>query len=349
MNDLPSQKELDAVGHFVEAVRELRRSPFFVEEYSSLRISMREGDPKENIKGHFPDPNILQGMLVPFRRVWQQNEPCHHMKVAKILKKHVPDFRCFLDSVVFNDERTVVRNMPWFRDVVLSLTDVINVWLNTRYLHIGKSSRHGRFTREDFDNLNSQIGPVLFEFYFLSAVHEAGISFFNILQCAESFFRGFTKQGLTPSFPIRSVYEDGNVERKTIGYTPDEDTPSKRVWRLRRRRHYDGFNHFLDLIGCTDASVASLLTLSDSFDNFVKRSGIVLERTDDLRSLDKEDFTHFEGCIDNYPTVLRNRRCRRGFVVKRRDGTLVWEEEYVPVLRDQYTEFREAFSKEQFR
>ena len=52
--------------------------------------------------------------------------------------------------------------------------------------------------------------------------------------------------------------------------------------------------------------------------------------------------------IDNYPTVVKNRRSRRGFVGKRRDGALVWGEDYVPVLRDQYVEFRQALMREPF-
>lgn len=349
MSERQTQSEIDAVAHFVEAVRELRTSPFFMEEYRSLSISMREGDPKEKIQGKFPDPSILRGMLVPFRRVWHENEPCHYAKVTKILKRYVPESRWFLDSLAFDATRSAVGQLPLFRDQPLSVSDVINIWLNTRYHHVGKSSHCGRFTRNDFDRFNHSIGPVLFEFYFLSAIQEAGIAFFNIQQCAESFLRGFAEQGLTPSFNLDPGASEDNVQRATPGYTPEQNTPKQRVWRLRRRRHYEGFNYFLGLLDCSDETVADLIRRCDSFDQFAKCHGATLTHTDNFSAIDPEDCTHFGGCIDNYPTVVRNRRPRKGFVARRRDGTLIWGEDYVSVLRDQYVEFRDAFLREPFR
>ena len=140
MSDKPTQPEVDAVAHFVEAARELQQSPFFMEEYRSLNISMCEGDPKEKIQGEFPDPSILRAVLVPFRRVWHKSEPCHYAKVTRILKRHIPEFRWFLDSVAFDGARPAIRHFPWFKDCPLSATEIIDLWLNTRYHHVGRSS-----------------------------------------------------------------------------------------------------------------------------------------------------------------------------------------------------------------
>ena len=38
MPESPTQEEIDKVAHFVEAIRELRRSPFFIEEYKNLEV-----------------------------------------------------------------------------------------------------------------------------------------------------------------------------------------------------------------------------------------------------------------------------------------------------------------------
>lgn len=349
MIEKPTQTEIDAVAHFIEAVRELQLSPFFIEEYRSLGISMREGDPKENIKGKFPDPDIFRGVLVPFRRLWNQNEPCHYVKVTNILKRHVADFRCFLDAVAFNEDRSNVRHFPWLKDIPLSVSDVIDLWLNTRYHHVGKSTRRGRFTREDFDRFNSAIGPVLFEFYFLSAVQEFGIYFFNISKCAESFLKCYAAQGITQSFASDAVEFESNVQRQTPGYTPEQNAPMQRAWRLRRRHHYDGLNYFFSLFECTDQRVAILVLECESFDRFADRLGALLTHTDDPSRTCLEDCTHFSGCIDNYVTAFRNRKCRRGSVAKRRDGTLIWSGDFVPILRDQYVEFRAAFLQEPFK
>jgi len=345
----PSQREIDAVAHFVEAARELRQSPFFIEEYRSLSISKREGGPKEKIQGHFPDPSVVRGTLVPFRRIWHQNEPCHYTKVTKILKRYMPEFRGFLDSIVHDDTHSAVQRLPWSRDVSVTLRDVIDVWLNTRYHHVGRTSRVGRFTRADFDSLSQSIGPVVFEFFFLSGIQEVGMSFFNIQQCAESFLRVLERRDLRPSFQLGDASTEENVERTTPGFTPDGDSPAQRVWRLRRRRHYDGLNSFLDLINCSDTEAAELITLCSSFDDFVNHRGIILEHSGNFERIDMEGCTSFRGCLDNYATATRNRRSRRGFVAERMDGTLLWAEDYVPVLRDQYVEFRTALQREPFK
>ena len=348
MNTTPSQQELDAVAHFVEGTHELSKSPFFIEEYRSLSISMRKGEPDEKIKVSLPDSNIVAAMLVPFRRLWQQSQPCNYRKVANILKKYVPDFRWFIDSVLLNEDHAVVKDLPWFKNINLSFANVIDVWLNTRYMHVGKSSHHGQFTRQDFNKFSQEIGPALFEYYFLSAVYEAGICLFNLCQCSESFLRGFKKQGLVPSFEIRAQSQQDNIERHTPGFTPDGDSPEQRVWKLRRRKHYDGLNRFLNLISCSDQKIADVITRCNSFEAFADSLAVHFEHTDDIAGLNTDEFTHFDGCCDNYSTVVRNRRSRRGFVGKKRDGSFVCAEEYIPVLRDQYLEFRTAFVKEIF-
>ncbi|MCJ7793618.1 hypothetical protein MUP42_01655, partial [Candidatus Bathyarchaeota archaeon] len=293
MDDKPTQQEVDAVAHFVEAARELRRSPFFIEEYRTLSISMRTGDPKEKIKGHFPDTNILCAMLVPFRRLWQQSESCHYLKVANIIKKYIPNFRGFIDSILPDDKRAFVRLHPLFKDIDLSFSDVIDLWLNTRYMHVGKGSRRGRFDRSHYEQFKTEIGPVLFEYYFLASVQEAGICFFNMQQCAESFLKGFSRRGLSPTFALNTDIGDSNVDRTTPGFTPEPDTPAQRVWRLRKRKLYDGFNKFLDLIQCPDARAVHLLGHCENFDDFAAEANISLLQTDDLGSIDKDDITHF--------------------------------------------------------
>jgi len=345
----PTQDEIDAIAHFVEASRELRRSPFFIEEYRTLSISMREGDPKEQIKGRFPDPNIVAAMLVPFRRVWQQKEPCQYIKVANLLKKYIPELRSFMGSVMFDGKRAIVRQLPWFKDITLSVTDVIDVWLNTRYMHVGKTAKEGRFTRTDFERLNVEIGSVFFEFYFLSAVQEASIYFFNLQQCAESFLRDLKSKGLLPTFSFDSTSDGSNIERKTPGYTPDEDSPQQRVWRLRRRRHYNGFNRLLNLLSLNDPVIATAVSSCNSLDHFLATMQVSLERTAQFGQLDPDVFTHFDGCCDNEATVIKNHRARKGFVAKRNDGVLVWAEEYLSILTDQYLEFREALTAAVFK
>lgn len=301
------------------------------------------------MKGHFPDQNILQGMIVPFRRLWQQKEPCYYQKVAKIIKRYVPELRQWIDSFVPSESRSITCNLPWFKRLNLSLWDVINIWLNTKYMHVGSSSHSGKFDRKDFERFCNEIGQVQFEHCFLSAVHDVGICFFNMQQCAESFLHRFAELGLKPTFAFDDDTSNDRVERVTPGYTPEPDSPPQRVWRLRRRRQYDGFNSFLDIVELEDASVSDLVTQCDTFDDFIARTNVCLEYTDDISSINNGDSTYYDGCIDNHFTAIRNQRSRRGFVAKLRNGNLKWSEDYVPILRDQYTEFREALTKKVFK
>lgn len=343
MEAAPSQDEIDAVAHFVEAVRELKSSAFCVEEFQSLSISVREGAPKEEARGNFPDPHVVRAALVPFRRIWNQNEPCNYIKVGNIVKRYIPVFRALLGPLEFSNESSLVGGMGWFRNKGVTPTEVIDIWLNTRVHHVGKSGRQGRFTREDFDRLNEEIGPVQFEYYFLSAVREVCVACFNLLQCAEGFLNACASNGQHPSFQIVPHRGEDRVQRSTPGYTPEENTPRQRVWRLRRRRRYDGLNYFLEVSGLSDEQIAALISECDSFDEFVQRNNFAFERTEDFIGMDTSDFTHMGGCIDNEKTAWRNRRCRRGFVAKRTDGRFVYGEDYMPVLNDQYAEFRDAF------
>lgn len=222
MKGIPSQAEIDAVAHYIEAALELRRSPFFIEEYRNLSLSTREGAPNDEMKGRYPDPNVVSAMLIPFRRLWQHNEPCNYRRVANILKKYMPEIRSLMDSLLITEEQSVVRKMPYVRNIDLPLKDVIDMWLNTRYLHVGEQAGVGRFSRQDFERFRKKVGAVLFEFYFLTAAHEVGMCFLNIQQFAESFLQKSEHQGLASSIALQADPNDMYIQRETPGFTPDQ-------------------------------------------------------------------------------------------------------------------------------
>ena len=122
-----------------------------------------------------------------------------------------------MDSILITEENSVVRKMPFLRHIDLPLKDVIDIWLNTRYMHVGEQAGVGRFSRQDFERLRKEVGAVLFEFYFLSATHEVGLCFFNIQQCAETFLRNSARRGLASSFPVKADSGDMQVRRETPG------------------------------------------------------------------------------------------------------------------------------------
>lgn len=341
-DSLPTQEQVDAIVHFVEAVRELKQSPFYIEEYSSLKLSMKEGATKDEVHAHLPDPSVMRGVIVPFRRVWQQNEPCHFTRVSNILKKHIPFFRVFIDPLAMDKTQDAVNLFPSWKNDELSYQDLIDVWLNTRFLHVGSSNKSGKFDRSDFEQLEGQIGTVLFEYYFALAIWEFGIYFFNILPFAEGFISDVAQRGLRPSFSMASAKLEESVRRATPGFTPEHETPAHRVWCLRRRRVYAAFNDFLRFADHSDQRAAELIGECDSFDQFSVQSGIKLSFQTEFEIPEGHQFSAFCGVIDEHMTAVRNQRRRRGFIGRNGDYSLVLGADALSIISEQYSYFRSA-------
>ena len=160
MTNKPDAHEIDAIAHFVEAVRELRRSPFFLEEYRDHSISWNPEVSNSEMKLKSPDENVLRGVLLPFRRVWLMSEPCYYRKVAKILKRRSPPHRAIVDHLMLDTSQPVRLATARLADVNLSIEDTINLWLNTKHFHGGASSKSGKFTRKDFERVRQDVSPI---------------------------------------------------------------------------------------------------------------------------------------------------------------------------------------------
>lgn len=344
----PTQDEVDAIAHFVEAVRELKQSPFFIEEFSSLTLSMKECATRDQVTAHLPDPNVMRGVLLPFRRVWQLNEPCNFTRVLNYLKKYIPNSRFFLDSFAINKEQDAVNFFPAWKNEKLSYQDLIDVWLNTKYLHVGSSKATGKFDRSDFERLEGQIGSVLFEYYFALAVSNFGNYFFHIMPFAEGFLSDLAQRGLVPSFSMVSTATEESVRRTTPGFTPEHESPPHRVWCLRRRRIFAAFNDFLRIADYPDQLVAELISECDSFDQFILQIGITLTFQTEFDIPEEPQFSAFCSVIDEHMTAFRNQRLRRGFIGKIGDLSYLLGADAFPIISEQYIAFRKAFQKRPF-
>lgn len=304
---------------------------------------MKGGATREEVNAHLPDPSVMRGVLVPFRRVWQQNEPCSFTRVSNIPKKHIPFFRVFIDPLAMDKSQDAVNLFPSWKNNKLSYQDLIDVWLNTRFLHVGSSQKTGKFDRSDFEQLERQIGTVLFEYYFVLAVSQFGTYFFNIMPFAESFISDLAQRGLAPSFSMINTASKIGVRRITPGFTPENDTPTHQIWCLRRRRVYAGINDFLQVAGCSDQQVAELIGECDSLDKFVLRSGITMSFLREFKIPEGQQFSEFCGVIDEHMTAVRNHRCRRGFIGRIGDTSLVLGADALTIVSEQYSSFRSAF------
>ncbi len=351
MESIPTHREIDALAHFVETARELKGTAYFKEEHRSLSISRREGESDEQMRGKFPDMEIVRSAIVPFRRLWQEREPCNHRKVANILRRYVEEYRDFLEPLEFNDKTALAGQLfEWTRNSGMTPSQVIDLWLNTKHHHTGRDNRAGKYTRDDFERFNKQLGPVRNEFYFLYSLNEVGTWFFNLLICASRYLEILAAQGHKPSFDYCAP-EDSRIERSTPGFSPEPDgAPRQRVWRLRRRFHYDGVNRFFEITELPDDRVATLLSKCETFDALTEACRFMFEHTDDFEARFQQDesVNFMTGCLDNNFTVARNRKCRRGFIARRPGAPFLIGEDFLPIVREQYSEFRNAFLKEHF-
>jgi len=341
-NEEPTQEEVDAVAYFVEAATELSNSTFIQEEFQSLSFSPVDSNQGQD-GATFPDPDVVKSALVPFRRVWHQGEPCYFRRVANILYKHHEYTRYFLRPLAFDDDASLVNQM-WLRDCELSPSDVINLWLNTRYHHVGKSKMAGKFTREDFENYENQIGPVRFEFVFLSAVQEVTVFLQNMLKCASQFIETVETK---PSFGKLGEQETGPVVRTTPGITTDLLSPEKKIWRLRRRRNYNAIHKLLEMGSVLDVSVVSALEPDSTMEDLIERVGISLVNCDNFqKAMETGGLCKMSGSVDT--RIWRGSHFRRGFVGRHDDGRVFYGEEFLDIARDQFSGFRDSFFREPF-
>lgn len=341
-NGVPTQEEVDAVAYFVEAATELSNSAFILEEFQLLSFSPAESNGGDD-GATFPDPDIVKSALVPFRRMWHQGEPCYFRRVANILYKYHEYTRHFLKPLAFDDDQSLTKLM-WLGDSELSPTDVINLWLNTKYHHVGKSQTAGKFTREDFERYENEIGEVKFEFVFLSAVNEVTVFIRNILGCANQFLDSIEKD---PSFEITTAAPQEGIVRATPGITHDQLSPEKKVWRLRRRGKFDAVDKLLEMADSSDLSVASVLSANTTLDEMLTDLNIVLESCDDFQAaMETGGLCKMGGSVD--PRIWRGDHARRGFVGRHQDGRVFHGEEFMDIVRDQFPGFRDAFLRDPF-
>jgi len=340
----PTIEELNALAHFTIAIDELRRSPFFIEEHRSLTLSWADGAKKENFGGNFPDETIVKAALVPFRRVWAQGEPCQYIKVANIVKRY--NRNTLIEKPAHVENQNAIKILKANDDPDITVREIIDAWLNTNYMHVGGKPSKGKrssMTREEFDQLSAKFGKSRFEYFFLDSVWRMGIHLFNIESlCVAPFLEDCEQRGLIPSVRLAIIGEE-NVTRHTPGFSQlPADVQTQRVWRLRRRALYATFSDLLEMAGLKDEQIASPLNSQSTFDNFAMTVGLNLQFVESL------EFKHgkivqYKGCIDEISMASRNGVSRRGFVALNKDGSFSWTEDYLPIVRDQYLEFRKAY------
>lgn len=341
--------ELDAVAAYVQAGRELRQSAFFSEDFHRLSVTTVGGQ-LTNVE--FPDPNVRDAMLMSFRRLWSEKEPSNYLKVSKILARHFSQWRNVLKEFRSQFQSGLAEYQfigPITKPDGLSPNDVLDLWINGRIFHSGKTGRVGKFTRDDFEQHRNEIGAVQFEYLLLVATWYTGITFCNLLQYAEVALTQWESQGLHTSFQIDEINRRGehtsddgiNVNRATPGWSITNESPGEKVARLRRRGAFRPFNSFAGLLNVSDDQLAVAISSSQTLDKMCCELGFSFE---EAKSLDWNDVNGGVSFCDNEATRLRNGRSRKG-TAARKDKVILMADDALPILIDQFAEFRQVFDE----
>ena len=94
---------------------------------------------------------------------------------------------------------------------------------------------------------------------------------------------------------------------------------------------------------------AKLINDCVTFDEFIRYLNVRLEYMTDLTTLNQNEIVHYDHFSDHEKMADGNRKTRVVSIAQRYDGSIVWSEDSVPVLQDQYVEFRDAMMAEHFK
>ena len=227
MNQSPSQQDVDSLAHFVQAVADLRTSPFFTDGQTTLGVSgVSFSQNADGTKGpmafRVPDPRVRDSLIVPFRRMWMTGEPANFERVANIIKRYWPQARPYVDH--FKDElKKTKAQFPAARfmgligrpDLSIPPEDVVDLWLYCRLTHVGGKPGNGRFTRADYEREANAHGEAQFEYMFMTAVYHVGLGFINLVQLAEQLLERWSNEGLQPGFVFDNITSHGKHETET--------------------------------------------------------------------------------------------------------------------------------------
>jgi hypothetical protein len=279
--NLPSQDTIDGVAHFIQAALEMSVSPLFSEDHG--RISF-EGEIKNGeVELHhitLPNPIIRDAMLIPFRRIWMEREPGNFHKTIKTLKGHAAIYRVEI-------EECEVQLKKWLRshtnnwvskNISLTPKDVIELWINARLAHSGKTSKNGSFTREDFERHANALGMAHFEATFVHAIQAVGAGFLTLLRIAQRTFKEiWAPLGVMPIFAFDNISEVGEqvsyngvrLTRSSPGIIIEQEDIPARLLRLLGRDTFASLDGFLRLLNMPLPFLADLLLKAKGFDAFL--------------------------------------------------------------------------------
>lgn len=337
--EVPSQDALDTVALFVVAARQLKTCRFWMEEHQNLTCIVEQSKGTPKVSYRLPDPETVAAAVLAFRKLWNEEDACHHGKAKNVIYKHCPRLQHIIDES-WQHTHGMLEFLSRQHRLDVATKDIVTVWLNTQFLHVGKGRRRGRFTREDFQKMEAAIGASRFEYCFLMCMWHYGIYFRNLFNIAEAFLRWCGSTGLSPSVDITPQGPAVDVQRATPGFQQHGSPAEQLCWRLRRMRKYRAFADVAEQLGLTDTSMATHISGSDTFSCFCQSLDVTLVREQAPPLLESRDGVYFGSMVDEPSPCIQLGRVRKGFWQLTRDRRIRWSDEWLAVVEEQYASVR---------
>lgn len=356
MDELPPQFDLDSLAHFLQAVNDLRSSPFFTDGQSNLGVSFSQATNGESgpITFRVPDPRVRDALVVSFRRIWMVGEPANFERVANIVKRYWPQARTYVDYFR-NDLKNAKAQFPPARfmglagrlDISISPDAVIDLWLNCRLAHVGARSGTGRFSRADYERELRAYGEAQFEYMFMIAIYHVGLTFICLVQLVERLLQRCLDSGMQPSFVFDNLNVEGRrrtdsgdlLERFTPGVTIDERDLVRKLELLCLRRQYSEISKVFGLLELSLPSRVELIQRSSNLDLMFVQMGLAVEI---VSLLDQEPRSIRFATISDDLTDIGQHPWRKGMFAVCDNARVVMDGDAHPILSEQFNVLRSA-------
>lgn len=341
-----TQKEVDAVASFVEAVGELDLEPFFGKDEQFSTSGSREHKTIFRLGDRFH----FRSALISFRRIWMPTEPSHWKTVAQILTRSgVPrEILTQASSQAEQIQQYVSGPDPYLNKEVEG-TRIIDLWLNTVFAHGGIE---GRNKRADFEALSDKYGQGRFEYAFRLLIKWTG-EMFQLLSknAAKPALEVFNERfSLQPSFRIGSAFgtkrkevtkEGDLIIRQASSEHFSEETFEQRFTRILKRRPFDNLNFIIKNLDKNLVDVIKAIFASTSLGEFLERLNGKLEVSSDPVDPKILDEGFCASC-----TVHSGYLVIHGGAMISRQGTVRTTQSAVGALDSQFTNFKHEFLTE---
>ena len=351
------------MAHQVQAARDLKASPLFIDGQTSLGITymQHKGEARGPITYQVPDPRVRDSVIIPFRRMWMNDEPANFDRVGNIIKRYWPEARPYVD--VFKDGMKKAKaNYPpacyigliGDSNFTISPKDVIDLWLNCRLAHVGGRPGKGRFTRVDFDKNVETYGAEKLEYMYVTAVHQVGPWFISLAQLSERLLENWSKGGIEPSFFFDNITDNGRVpsgsrdslKRYTPGITIDDSDEEMRLEVLFRRQKYSQISKLIYKLEASKSDTLRFVRISKNAEEMFAHFGIAVESVKTLDEFDRP--AYFSTISDGFD--MNKLPWRKGMVALLRDKkTLFAQGDALTILTEQLLELNSEISSDELK